>query len=541
MISKNNTWWQSAVIYQIYPHSFKDSNGDGIGDLQGIIDKLDYLKGNPQSLDVDAIWISPIYPSPMADFGYDVANYVDIDPMFGDLETFDRLLEEAHQRDLRVILDFVPNHTSDEHPWFIESKSSRDNPKRDWYIWRDAKADGSPPNNWVSMFGGKAWTWDENTEQYYLHLFHTKQPDLNWRNPEVKSAMTDVLRFWLARGVDGFRMDVVGFIIKDEALRDNPLSSENIDPSSLNEWYQLQHKYDVDQPEVHDIIREFRALHDEYDALTIGEIWAEPRSLWVEYYGKNLDGLHVPFNFDLLNKQWDARVFRQSVDEFEAALQAGMWPNYVLGSHDISRLATRCGKAAARVAAMLLLTLRGTPTLYMGDELGMVDGDIPLSKMQDPQGLNLGSDKSRDPCRTPLQWNAEQHAGFSSAEPWLPVAKGYEKHNVISQLDEPHSILNLYRRLLRLRKEQSVLQTGLYRAVETNEPSCFAYLRMSEQAHYLILLNFSNQELSPKLDLNYTNGHIVLSTLMDRSGEININTLRLSPSEGLIIDVRSGQ
>lgn len=537
MTSSNKIWWQSGVIYQIYPRSFKDSNGDGIGDLQGIIDNLDYLKGSSKSLDVDAIWISPIYPSPMADFGYDVANYVDIDPMFGDLATFDRLLEEAHQRDLRVILDFVPNHTSDEHPWFVESKSSRDNPKRDWYIWRDAKSDGSPPNNWVSMFGGKAWTWDAKTEQYYLHLFHPKQPDLNWRNPEVITAMKDVLRFWLERGVDGFRMDVVGFIVKDEMLRDNPLSSPDTDSASLSEWGQLHHQYDIDQPEVHDIIREFRSLHDDYGALTIGEIWAEPRSRWVEYYGDNLDGLHLPFNFDLLDKPWDAQIFRHSIDELEAALQPGMWPNYVLGSHDKPRLATRYGQDSARVAAMLLLTLRGTPTLYLGDEIGMINGKIPHDKMRDPQGLNLGADMSRDPCRTPLQWSNEQYAGFSMTTPWLPVSEDFEICNVLAQIDDPFSMLSLYRRLIQLRKEHKVLQTGHYKAIETNETSCFAYIRFDDETCLLVLLNFSTEVLLPKLQVSQSNGDIVLSTLMDKDEEVIIDKVQLRPSEGLIIKV----
>lgn len=536
MTLANKAWWQSAVIYQIYPRSFKDSNGDGVGDLQGIIDQLDYLKGGEHSLDVDAIWISPIYPSPMADFGYDVANYMDIDPTFGDLATFDRLLEKAHERGLRVILDFVPNHTSDEHPWFVESRSSRDNPKRDWYIWRDAKSDGSLPNNWVSMFGGKAWTWDAHTEQYYLHLFHYKQPDLNWRNPEVRNAMKDVLRFWLERGVDGFRMDVVGFIIKDEALPDNPLSSPDVDASALNEWGQLEHMYDIDQPGVHEIIREFRTLHDKHGAVAIGETWTEPRSRWVEYYGENLDGLHLPFNFDLLVKPWDAQVFRQSVDELEAALQAGMWPNYVLGNHDRPRLATRYGEDKAPVAAMLLLTLRGTPTLYLGDEIGMVDGKIPADKIQDPQGLNLGADMSRDPCRTPLQWSDEDYAGFSSVEPWLPVSEDYVTRNIKAELADPRSLLNLYRQLIQLRKAHEVLQTGHYKAIETSESSCFAYERFDDQGNrLLIVLNFSSEPMSPQLEISQASGEVILSTLMDQSGDIKLDAIQLRPTEGLII------
>lgn len=371
-----SSWWQTGVIYQIYPRSFKDSNGDGIGDLQGIIDHLDYLNDSTSaSLGVDAIWISPFYPSPMADFGYDIANYTEVDPLFGDLRTFDRLLDEAHQRGIRVILDFVPNHTSDEHPWFIGSRSSRDNSRRDWYIWQDAQPDGSPPNNWASMFGGPAWTWDERTGQYYLHLFHEKQPDLNWRNPEVKAAMYDVMRFWLERGVDGFRVDVIGFMVKDEQFRDNPLrpNVNGISPNDL--WSRLEHVYDIDQPEVHDIIREFRALVDSYGArVLIGEVWAEPRSKWVQYYGAQLDGLHLPFNFELLHLPWTAQAFRASIDNLEAALPPGAWPNYVLGSHDMPRLATRFGEHAVRVAAMLLLTLRGTPTIYMGEEIGMNNG-----------------------------------------------------------------------------------------------------------------------------------------------------------------------
>lgn len=537
MTSKYNEWWKSAVIYQIYPRSFKDSNDDGIGDLQGIIDKLDYLKGSEKSLDVDAIWISPFYPSPMADFGYDISNYLDIDPMFGDLPTFDRLLQEAHKRDLRIILDFVPNHTSDEHPWFIESRSSLANPKRDWYLWRDPQPDGSPPNNWVNMFGGSAWTWDEITQQYYLHLFHRKQPDLNWRNPSVKSAMHDVLRFWLDRGVDGFRMDVVGFIIKDKTLRDNPLSSDSIGIATPNEWSQLQHIYDIDQPEVHDIIREFRILHDQYGATLIGEIWAEPRSRWVEYYGTKQDGLQLPFNFDLLHKRWDAQVFRQSVDELEASLQPGMWPNYVLGSHDISRLATRYGGHAIRVAAMLLLTLRGTPTLYMGDELGMEDGVIPPEKMQDPQGLNLGAQKSRDPCRTPFQWSDEEFAGFSSVEPWLPQADGFEKTNVSRQIEDPTSILSLYRNLLTLRHEHMVLQVGDYCAIDTDTSSCFTYLRFNKSSRLLIILNFSSLQVRPKLSPELKTGHVLLSTRGNHHYDINFEALMLNPYEGMIVDI----
>jgi alpha-glucosidase len=536
MLSNAFAWWQTGVIYQIYPRSFNDSDGDGVGDLQGIIDRLDYLNdGTPDSLGVDAIWISPIYPSPMADFGYDVANYVDIDPLFGDLKTFDRLLAEAHQRGLRVILDFVPNHTSDEHPWFMESRSSRNNPRRDWYIWRDAQPDGSPPNNWASMFGGGAWTWDERTGQYYLHLFHAKQPDLNWRNPAVKAPMLDGMRFWLDRGVDGFRIDVIGYLVKDAQFRDNPVRSGLNHPNNL--WSGQDHVYDIDQPEVHDIIREFRALADSYgDRVLIGEVWAVPRSRWVQYYGAQLDGLHLPFNFELLHLPWNADAFRASVDNLETALPAGAWPNYVLGSHDISRLATRFGEQAVRVAAMLLLTLRGTPTIYNGEEIGMKDGVIPLNRIRDPQGLNISPDRSRDPCRTPFQWSAAPYAGFSNADPWLPVTADYTERNVEAQRPDSRSVLSLYRRLLHYRKARSTLNRGTYTPVDGVPAGCFAYLREYERERCLIALNFSGGVRDLSLEGIEAGGSIVISTELDRMEAVSSSQLILRPNEGVILE-----
>ncbi|MCI0397708.1 MAG: alpha-amylase [Chloroflexi bacterium] len=410
-------WWQRGVVYQIYPRSFQDTTADGVGDLQGILDRLDYLNGTPESLGIDAIWISPFYPSPMADFGYDVADYCDVDPLFGDLDTFDRLVAEAHRRDIKIIIDYVPNHTSDQHAWFVESRRSRHNPKRDWYIWQDPKPDGSPPNNWGSFFGGPAWTFDEETGQYYLHQFVKEQPELNWRNPEVRQAMMDALRFWLDRGVDGFRMDVVGLLIKDEQLRDNPPNpnaSPDLPPNAI--FHRQLQVYNMDRDEVHEIIRDFRRLLDEYnDRCAIGELWYElPR--WIRYYGENGEGLHLPFNFRLMQQPWQAQAMRRSVDELEAALPGFAWPNYVLGNHDIRRLVSRFGsQAQARVAAMLLLTLRGTPTLYYGDELGMENGVIPPEKIQDPQGINLGPEWTRDVARTPMQWD--------SGHTWLSPAK----------------------------------------------------------------------------------------------------------------------
>jgi len=530
-------WWQRGVIYQIYPRSFKDTTGNGIGDLNGIIEKLDYLNGTEDSLGVDAIWLSPIFPSPMADFGYDVSDYCDIHPLFGDLAIFDRLVAEAHRRGIRVILDYVPNHTSDQHPWFIESRSSRDNPKRDWYIWRDPKPDGSPPNNWGSRFGGPAWTYDETTGQYYLHQFLKEQPELNWRNPEVRAAMMDVLRFWLERGVDGFRMDVVGLLIKDAELRDNPPNPDadpNLPPNDIA-GRQL-HIYDQDQDEVHEIIRDFRRLLDEYgDTCAIGEICFElPR--WVKYYGQNNDGLHLPFNFRLLHEPWQAQAMRRSVDELEAALPAFAWPNYVLGSHDFPRLASRLGgQARARVAAMMLLTLRGTPTLYYGDELGMENGVIPPEKLQDPRGINLGLEHSRDPCRTPMQWDASPNAGFSDVEPWLPVSADYATRNVAVQSDDPTSMLNLYRRLLRYRRRSPALYGGSYRSLDA-EDDCFAYLREANGERRLIALNFADSHRRISVPGEEV-GQIVLSTHLDRMERVSLSELELRPHEGVIIEL----
>jgi alpha-glucosidase len=537
--SKPLRWWQRGVIYQIYPRSFKDTTGNGVGDLQGIIDKLDYLNdGTETSLGIDAIWLSPIFPSPMADFGYDVSDYCDIHPLFGDLTTFDRLLDEAHRRGIKIIIDYVPNHSSDQHPWFIESRSSRDNPKRDWYIWRDPKPDGSPPNNWGSFFGGPAWTFDGATGQYYLHQFVKEQPELNWRNPAVRTAMMDVLRFWLERGVDGFRMDVVGLLIKDAELRDNPPNPKadpNLPPNDIF-GRQLQ-IYNQDQDEVHDIIRDFRRLLDEYgDRCGIGELWFElPR--WIKYYGESNDGLHLPFNFRLMWQPWQAQAMRRSVDELEAALPPFAWPNYVLGSHDFPRLASRFGgQAQARLAAMMLLTLRGTPTLYYGDELGMENGVIPPDKIQDPQGINLGPERTRDVCRTPMQWSDEPHAGFSDVEPWLPVSADYATQNVAAQLANSTSTLNLYRQLLWHRRQRSALYGGSYQSLDVGDDDCFVYLRTTGDERLLIALNFAGAQRRISVP-GEGDGQIVMSTHLDRESPVALASLELRPYEGLIVEL----
>ena len=533
-------WWQKGVVYQIYPRSFQDSNGDGVGDLQGVIDRLDYLKDDtPDSLGVDAIWLSPFYPSPMADFGYDVADYCDVNPLFGDLETFDRLVAEAHRRGIRIIIDYVPNHTSNQHPWFLESRSSRSSPKRDWYIWRDPRPDGSPANNWGSVFGGPAWEWDPQTGQYYFHHFLKEQPDLNWRNPEVRQAMTNVLRFWMDRGVDGFRMDVVGMILKDPDLRDNPpdpAASPTLHPDDL--FGRQLNVYNQDMDEVHEIMADFRRLLDSYgDRVSIGEIWYElPR--WVKYYGSSGQGLHLPFNFRLMHVPWTAEAVRRSVDELEAVLPPFAWPNYVLGNHDGPRLASRIGMAQARVAAMLLLTLRGTPTLYYGDEIGLENGDIPPERMQDPQGLRLGAGRSRDVCRTPMQWDASPNAGFSTVEPWLPVSADIATRNVAVESANPNSFLSLYRSLLSYRRRTPALHGGSYRPVDTANPACFTYLRERDGGRYLVALNFTGQPATLSIP-GEPAGFLALSTYLDRAEPVSLDALKLRPDEGVIVEIRA--
>ena len=522
-------WWQTGVIYQIYPRSYKDTTGNGIGDLRGIIEKLGYLS---EVLGVDAIWLSPFYPSPMADFGYDVSDYCNIDPMFGTLDDFDELVSQAHARNIQIVIDWVPNHSSDHHPWFKESRSSRDNLKRNWYVWKDPKSTGEtrePPNNWLAVFGGLAWEWDDVTGQYYLHSFLKEQPDLNWRNPELRKAMFDTIRFWLEKGVDGFRVDVAHYIMKDPEFRDNPPA----DPNSItfhrpHGKYDTQlHLYDKGHPDVHNVYREFRSILDEYSAssprMTIGEIHIFDFEELATYYGTPKIGLefHMPFNFTLLKPKWEANEFRNLIDAYEASLPDWAWPNYVLGNHDEGRIATRYGQERVRVAAMLLLTLRGTPTIYYGEELGMTDVEIPPEKQLDPFGFRVPG-WGRDRCRTPMQWDSSSNAGFSAANAqklWLPLSDEYKTNNVERELKDPRSFLNLYRRLLRLRKQSQALQTGKYTSIDDIPENCFVYLREVKDERVLIALNFSSESQTISLS-GLHSASILLSTFLDREGNI---------------------
>ena len=522
----DTVWWKRGTVYQVYPRSFQDTNGDGVGDLPGITARLDYLAW----LGVDAVWISPVYPSPMADFGYDVADYCGIDPLFGTLADFDALIAEAHRRKLKVILDFVPNHSSIVHPWFAESRSSRTSPKRDWYIWRDPGPDGGPPNNWLSNFGGPAWTFDAATGQYYYHAFLAEQPDLNWRNPAVRAAMHDVLRFWLERGVDGFRVDVIWHLMKDAGFRDNPANPDYAPGApEINRFTQV---YSADRPEVFDVIAGMRDVLRGYgERVLIGEIYLPVERL-VAYYGPDLTGADLPFNFQLIQTPWRAEAVADLVAQYEAALPEGGWPNWVLGNHDQPRIAARVGADQARIAAMLLLTLRGTPTLYYGDEIGLGHVPIPPERARDPWEHNEPG-HGRDPERTPMQWDDSPQAGFSTAEPWLPLAEDWATRNVESQRSDPGSMLTLHRRLLGLRRDHPALAVGGYRAVPLGIAEVFAYERFADGAVLRVLLNFgaAPQDL-PLPEGGWT---VLLSTRAGRAGEVAGLTLALGPAEGVIL------
>jgi alpha-glucosidase len=528
-------WWRHGVFYQIYPRSFQDSNGDGIGDLRGIIERLPYL----QALGIDAIWLSPIFPSPMADFGYDIADYTGIDQLFGTMADFEALIAAAHGGGLKVILDLVPNHTSDRHPWFVESRSSRDNPKRDWYIWRDPNKNGGPPNNWLSEFGGSAWQYDAASGQFYYHAFLAQQPDLNWRNPAVRHAIHDVMRFWLRKGVDGFRVDVIWHLIKDAEFRDNPPNPKFREGRPPHEKILPLHT--TDQAEVHDAVAEMRRVIDEFPSrVLIGEIYLPPARL-VAYYGRDLGGAHLPFNFALLSAPWNARAIEKIIYDYESALPKGAWPNWVLGNHDRPRVATRVGHDQARVAAMLLLTLRGTPTLYYGDEIGMHQVAIAPDQVRDPFEKNVpGIGVGRDGCRTPMQWDASRFAGFSSSPPWLPLSDDFRQQNVVNLEADARSLLNLYKALISLRHQLPELVTGSYVPIAA-QGDLLLYRRQTEVDALVIALNLGDQPISIASDAAALQGEILISTLLDRRGEKLQGALDLRGDEGVIIAASSAE
>lgn len=539
-------WWQKGIIYQIYPRSFQDSNQDGTGDLRGIIQKLDYLKW----LGVQAIWLSPIFPSPMDDFGYDITDYCGIEPLFGTMEDFDELLKLAHQKEMKLILDLVPNHTSYLHPWFKESRSSRDNPKRDWYIWKDPALEGAtldsaapegavdeenkrrPPTNWQSVFGGSGWEWDEATQQYYYHAFLKEQPDLNWRNPEVQKAMLDVMRFWLDKGVDGFRVDVIWHMIKDDLFRNNPPNPDYREGAPDIQRY--LNVYSEDQPMVHDIIAEMRKVIEAYqDRLLIGEIYLPIEKL-VTYYGKEGRGVHLPFNFQFIQSDWNAQNLYALINQYEGSLLPENWPNWVLGNHDKARVLSRVGEKQARLAAVLLLTLRGTPIMYYGDEIGMHDVTIPPDRIQDMKE-NTMPGYSRDPQRTPMQWNSEAFAGFSTVEPWLPIADDYLERNVKKEQKNPDSMLSFYRKLIELRQQEPGLQMGEFISIGL-EDQLMLYKRKYKENELLIALNFGKQKAHCPLES--LRGKVLFSSSKKLKGQQLSGSFEIDAEEAVVLQLK---
>lgn len=520
--------WRDQVIYQIYPRSFADSNGDGIGDLPGIIGRLDYLNdGTSTSLGVDVLWLSPFHPSPQADFGYDISDYLAVDPVYGTLDDFDELLTQAHARGMRVLIDLVMNHTSAAHPWFLESRSNRTNPKRDWYIWADPAPDGGPPNNWLSSFErcGTAWTFDIPTQQYYLHSFTPEQPDLNWRHPHVRAAMREVWRFWLDRGVDGFRVDVAHRLIKDARLRNNP-------PEIAHARRHLSHpvlrQHNLDQAEVHEVLGELRSELDAYggDRFALGEVPVSDERL-VDYFGGT--GMHTAFHVSFWDQPWHAPSFRATVDGLAELTRPGALPTYALATHDISRSVTRHGAARAPAAALMLLTLRGVPCVYYGEELGMPDtspSDTPL----DIDG--------RDGTRAPMQWDATGR-GFTTGTPWLPFGPDLARLNAEDQDGDPDSLLNLYRRLIWYRRDSAALRRGAYQSFDGPDGT-FVYLRTTPGETLLIALNLTSSSLS--VPLPGRSGRIDLSTRRGRDGtRVSAHRVSLGPEEGAIVRIDAGR
>jgi alpha-glucosidase len=511
-------WWQNAVFYEVYPRSFADSNNDGIGDLNGITSKLDYLKG----LGVDAIWITPCFPSPQVDFGYDVSDYENIDPMYGTLADFDKLVNEANKRGIHIILDFVVNHTSDQHPWFLDSKSSRTSVHRDWYIWRDGKGPGQPPNNWLSTFGGSAWKFDPTTGQWYYHYFYAAQPDLNWRNPAVKEAMFDVTRWWYNRGVSGFRLDAVDTLFEDPNLHDNPvLPGKNAfgDPIEKN-------VYNTKLPEVHDVLRGLRKIADQYNAVLIGETWTTNIAELNRYYGQGNNELQLPmdFLFTTVNKLSPAE-FRKQI---AAVNSASGWPTFVISNHDIPRSYDRYGDGVhndqiAKVMAGLYLTLRGTPIMYYGEEIGMkTTPPTRREDVKDPIGRRgWPKEKGRDGERTPMQWDESANAGFTKGTPWLPVPPTYKTHNVADESKDPDSVLSFYTAVLKLRHTNEALMDGSYVPLNENDPNVLSYLRVYKDQTVLVALNMSSEK--QKVDFELSKNGFKSATSLVATGKSSAN------------------
>lgn len=533
-------WWRDGIIYQIYPRSFADSNGDGLGDLPGIISRLDYLS----DLGIDAIWLSPIYPSPDKDFGYDVSDHTAIDPRFGTLADFERLLTEAHQRGIRVILDLVLNHTSDQHPWFIESRSSRENPKSEWYIWQPPISSHplvgrthrvQIPNNWQSVFGGRAWTYEPARGQYYYHMFLKEQPDVNWRNPHVRKAQLDVIRFWLERGVDGFRLDVFNVYFKHAEFPNNPPKF------GLRGFDRQHHVYDCDQPEMIPLLNELRAILDSYPGrYAVGETFFATPEKAAHYCGS--DRLHAAFNFEFTWQRFQPERFLGAIRRWEETAGTEVWPNYVLSNHDIPRSATRYARgeddARAKVALALLLTLRGTPFMYYGEEIGMRDVSLRRGQIMDPPGKRYWPFyKGRDGCRSPMQWDDSPNAGFTTGKPWLPVHPNYRQRNAAAQRADPTSMLNFTRKLIALRKEMPALRRGDFVSLTPAPREALVYLRRTPEQTVLVALNFTGRraKVSVQAPLSKNNWRLLFSTARDDPPRMGRDTIELAPYEVCLV------
>lgn len=492
-------WWRGAVIYQIYPRSFQDSDGDGMGDLKGIAARLDHVA----SLGVDAIWLSPIFTSPMADMGYDVSDYKDVDPLFGTLQDFDAVVARAHELGLKVIIDQVYSHTSDKHPWFIESRQTRDNPRADWYVWADPDPDGFVPNNWPSVFGGSAWEWDSRRRQYYLHNFLRSQPDLNLHNRDVQDAILDVMTFWLERGVDGFRLDTVNFYFHDPRLRWNPALMTAAAQNAVNPYDMQDHLFSKTRPENIAFLRRMRAVMDRYGARTmVGEVGESVRAVDImAQYTSGGDKLHMAYSFDMLGQEFSPSHFRLRIENFfDAARAAGGWPCWSFSNHDVRRHVTRWAEHTeapdelARQAAALLLSFEGTICIYQGEELGQTETELAFHELQDPPGITFWPEyKGRDGCRTPMVWEAQaEHGGFSEARPWLPVKPEQAARAVDRQNHDPASVLSFYREMLAYRKGSATLLQGVTAFAELPEP-VLGFSRTRGEKVTLCLFNLSSR------------------------------------------------
>lgn len=524
--NERKQWWKENVIYHIYPRSFQDSSGDGNGDLRGIMNRLDYF----EYMEIKILYLSPIFKSPMVDNGYDISDFTDIDPLFGDLNDFDELLKAMHVRDMKLVLDFVPNHTSDEHPWFLESRASRESPKRDWYVWNDPSPGGGVPNNWVSVFGGSAWSYDTRTGQYYLHQFCPEQPDLNLRNAEVRQALKEVLIFWLDKGVDGFRVDAVPHLVEDSKFLDEPTKPE-YDPLRPN-YDHLEHIYTKNLWDNHKIVQEWRTLLNQYKVpyrILIGEITADLPDV-MKYYGGRYSEFDFPFNFGFLglSKSTTTQDLYKVISDYLTALPRGKWPNWLLGNHDVSRIGTKVGHRYSRALNVLLLTLPGTAVTYYGEEIGMTDAEVPLKTSKD----------FRDPQRSPMQWCSKQNAGFTHGmKPWLPVAKNFKTVNVEDQMADPTSALQLYRELLRIRSSSQCLKELGFKVVHVDS-SILAYTRSAKHCKFLIIVNFGQESWTGSLDSISGSGVVEVDSEMKmRGAKILFDNIKLSKAQALVVKI----